>query len=209
MSDKPKPEKPAKGGKLKTILFALVGLLVIGGGGAAAGYFIAGSGAAAAHAPDPDVPQLVPRAGADGAAHVAPPAGPAGAPAGPAGSQAAAGAPAGGEPRIDTSQYTATYHTIETPFTSNLNESDAFVQMSLGVATYYDSRVIENVVAHEPAIRSAVLMQLAAADEVMLASPQGRQQLQRDLTRAINATLRERTGFGGIDNIYFTSFVVQ
>ncbi len=202
MSDKPKPEKPAKGGKLKTILFALVGLLVIGGGGAAAGYFIAGSGTASAHAPDPDVPQLVLRAGADGEAHAAPPAA-------PAGGLAAAGAPAGGEPRIDTSQYTATYHTIETPFTSNLNESDAFVQMSLGVATYYDSRVIENVVAHEPAIRSAVLMQLAAADEVMLASPQGRQQLQRDLTRAINATLRERTGFGGIDNIYFTSFVVQ
>lgn len=205
MSDKPKPEKPAKGGKLKMILVAVVGLLVIGGGGAAAGYFIAGSDAAAAHAPDPDVPQLVPRAGAEGAAHAAPPAGPADS----AGSRAAAGAPAGGEPRIDTSQYTATYHTIETPFTSNLNESDAFVQMSLGVATYYDSRVIENVVAHEPAIRSAVLMQLAAADEVMLASPQGRQQLQRDLTRAINATLRERTGFGGIDNIYFTSFVVQ
>lgn len=205
MSDKPKPEKPAKGGKLKMILVAVVGLLVIGGGGAAAGYFIAGSGAAAAHAPDPDVPQLVPRAGAEGAAHAAPPA----EPAGRAGSRAGAGALAGGEPRIDTSQYTATYHTIETPFTSNLNESDAFVQMSLGVATYYDSRVIENVVAHEPAIRSAVLMQLAAADEVMLASPQGRQQLQRDLTRAINATLRERTGFGGIDNIYFTSFVVQ
>jgi flagellar FliL protein len=52
-------------------------------------------------------------------------------------------------------------------------------------------------------------MQLAAADEALVASPAGRQQLQRDLTRVINQVLRERTGFGGIDNVYFTSFVVQ
>lgn len=198
MSDKAKPEKPPKKGKLKVILMGLGALLIIGGGGAAAGFFLAGS-SAGAHAPEPDVPKLVPREGAHGAAAPAPAA-----PGGHGESPAH-----GGEPRIDPTQYTATYHSIEAPFTSNLNESAAFVQLSIGVSTYYDARVVDAVKAHEPAIRSAVLMQLAAADEVLVASPAGRQQLQRDLTRVINEVLRERTGFGGIDNVYFTSFVVQ
>jgi flagellar protein FliL len=193
MSDKAKPEKPAKGGKVKKLVIGLLAIAVLGGGGAAVGYFIAGSGAAA-HEPDPNQPQLVPREGVEADAHAAPPP---------------AAGPGGGEPRIDPTRYTASYHTLENPFTSNLNNSDAFVQLSLGVSTYYDVRVIDAVKAHEPAIRSAVLMQLAAADDLMLASPQGRQQLQRDLTRVVNQVLRERTGFGGIDNVYFTSFVVQ
>jgi flagellar FliL protein len=33
--------------------------------------------------------------------------------------------------------------------------------------------------------------------------------LQQDLKGAINATLKQRTGFGGIDNVYFTTMVVQ
>lgn len=196
MSDKTKAEKPPKKGKLKMILLGLVGLLVIGGGGAAAGFFIAGQ-SAGAHAPDPDMPQLVPREGAEDE----------GAPPAPPGNgESRAG---GGEARIDPTRYTATYHSIEAPFTSNLADSAAFVQLSIGVSTYYDTRVIDAVKAHEPAIRSAVLMQLSAADEAIVATPAGREQLQRDLTQVINRVLRERTGFGGIDNVYFTSFVVQ
>ncbi len=197
MTDKAKPEKPAKKGKLKPILIGLVALLVIGGGGAAAGFFLAGT-SADAHAADPDVPQLVPREGAHEET------------AAPAASGGHGESPAtGAEPRVDPTRYTATYHSIEAPFTSNLNESTAFVQMAIGVSTYYDARVVDAVKAHEPAIRSAVLMQLAATDEALIANSAGRQQLQRDLTRVINQVLREKTGFGGIDNVYFTSFVVQ
>ncbi len=205
---------PKKGGKLKLIGIATAGLLLIGGGGAAAGYWIAGN-AAAGHGEDAgaDRPQLVPR---DGEAH---------APAAPAsGGRHGAAAPAastahgtggngsgthGDGPPEDRSRFTATYHTIETPFTSNLAESDSFVQLQLGIATYYDGRVIDNLRTHEVAVRSAVLMALAQQDADLVASAAGREMLQQTLTRAINETLREKTGFGGIDNVYFTSFVVQ
>ena len=197
MSDKAKADKPPKKGKMKVVMLALVALLVIGGGGAAAGFFIAGQ-SAGAHEPDPDVPQLVPRGGEEGDAPPPP----------PPGEHGESGA-AGAEPRVDPTRYTATYHSIEAPFTSNLADSASFVQLSLGVSTYYDARVIDAVKAHEPAIRSAVLMQLSGADEAIVTTPAGRQLLQRDLTRVINGVLRERTGFGGIDNVYFTSFVVQ
>jgi len=33
--------------------------------------------------------------------------------------------------------------------------------------------------------------------------------LQRDLTQAINDVLRQKEGFGGIDNVYFTNLVIQ
>jgi flagellar FliL protein len=54
-----------------------------------------------------------------------------------------------------------------------------------------------------------VLLQLAEQDPMTLSTPQGKAALQRTLTDAMNRTLRERTGFGGIDNVYFTSLVVQ
>ena len=34
-------------------------------------------------------------------------------------------------------------------------------------------------------------------------------QLQARLVKAINATLEQKEGFGGVGNVYFTSFVVQ
>jgi flagellar FliL protein len=37
----------------------------------------------------------------------------------------------------------------------------------------------------------------------------GKRQLQARLVKAINATLQQKEGFGGVGNVYFTSFVVQ
>lgn len=197
MSDKDKPTDaaPAKPkGKLKKLMLPLVAVLVLGGGGAAAGYFLGmGSSADTAHA-DPDAPQLVPKSG-DHA------------------ESAESGKAEDGKPEpahaIDKSRFEATYYPVETPFTSNLKDSDAFVQVSLGVSTYYDARVTDAVKAHEMALRSAILLRLSEQDELVLATPQGKAMLQKDLTQVVNQVLRERTGFGGIDNVYFTAFVVQ
>ena len=38
---------------------------------------------------------------------------------------------------------------------------------------------------------------------------EGKKQLQKRLTDTINATLKQKEGFGGISNTYFTTFVVQ
>ncbi|WP_333917165.1 flagellar basal body-associated FliL family protein [Sphingomonas sp. LR60] len=37
----------------------------------------------------------------------------------------------------------------------------------------------------------------------------GKAQLQKRLVATINQVLREKEGFGGISNVYFTTFVVQ
>ena len=46
-------------------------------------------------------------------------------------------------------------------------------------------------------------------DSFTISTPEGKLKLQQELKGAINSTLKQRTGFGGIDNVYFTSLVVQ
>jgi flagellar FliL protein len=52
-------------------------------------------------------------------------------------------------------------------------------------------------------------MVLSDQQAEVLATPAGKQMLQRRLTQAINGVLREKEGFGGIDNVYFNNLVVQ
>ncbi|MBL0914478.1 MAG: flagellar basal body-associated FliL family protein, partial [Sphingopyxis sp.] len=73
----------------------------------------------------------------------------------------------------------------------------------------YDGKVITNIKRQQVPIRSAVLMVLAEQDPALLSTSQGKQLLQRQLTNAINDVLREKEGFGGVDNVYFTSLVIQ
>ncbi|MFD2500549.1 flagellar basal body-associated protein FliL [Rhizorhabdus histidinilytica] len=79
----------------------------------------------------------------------------------------------------------------------------------MGVSTYYDQKVLDNLKDNEMPIRSAILMVMAQQDSFTISTPEGKVKLQKDLKTAINDVLRQRTGFGGIDNVYFTSMVVQ
>lgn len=189
-----------KGGAMKWILLGTGAVLLIGGGvggglyASSAGLF---GGAKAEDAAQSDTPRLVPkseevRAKAEGED-----------------SEDGAGkgmkTPEGG----GGDKYASTYYQLEKEFTSNLRESVHFIQVGLAVSTPYDNRVIENLKTHEMAVRSAVLLALGetAEDEVFTAD--GKRKLQKRLTVAINGVLKEKEGFGGIGNVYFTNFIVQ
>lgn len=193
MSDDTKPQPPKQKGKLKTIVMIALGGLLLIGGGVGAGLYAAGAGlAGGAHQEpeDPNRPKLVPRADAHEFAH-----------ADTKGRRL--------EEVIDPGKYKASYYDLAQNFTSNLRDSDGFMQVSLGVSTYYDQRVIDRVKTHEMAIRSAVLMTLADQDAFVIATPQGKKELQNKLKKAINDVLIEKEGFGGIDDVYFTNFIIQ
>lgn len=110
---------------------------------------------------------------------------------------------------VDPKRYEVTYFAMEQPFTANLADGSGFAQVGLSLATYYDGRVIANIKRQLVPIRSAVLMILSVQEAAVLSTPEGRQSLQRQLTRAINQVLREKEGFGGIDSVYFTNLVIQ
>lgn len=183
--------KPPKKKRLKPILIGTIAVLLVGGGSAgAAVYFTGGLHPAGAEAVDEDLPKLVARDDADADAVTR-----------------ATRAPEQGRP--DPELFKLTYIPIEENFTSNLSGGTAFVQVGLALSTYYDERVPANVEHHLLAIRSAVLVSLAEQDAQALATTAGKQALRVTLTRTINDVLREREGFGGIDDVQFTAFVMQ
>ena len=191
MSDtKAKDEKPKtkQKGKVKKLLLASGLIAVLGGGGAAGGFYAAGMVGGEHEEPeDPNKPKIILKDGTEMSEKEA--------------KQSL--------PKESASDFKITYHQIEQPFTSNLSDSDSFAQLSLAVSTYYDERVFENVVNHEVAIRSAVLMELGQQNAVDLEQPEGKLRLKRKLRDIINETLKEKAGFGGIEDVYFTNMVIQ
>ena len=111
--------------------------------------------------------------------------------------------------RPDPRVFRTTYIPLEGNFTSNLRGGDNFVQVGLGLSTFYDDHVKENVERNMMAIRSAVILALSEADPVEITTLSGKEALKEALKNAINRVLTNREGFGGIDDVYFTSFVTQ
>lgn len=107
------------------------------------------------------------------------------------------------------SEYKTTYFSFTEDFTSNLKNSDALVQMSLACSTRRDGRVLMWLKKHELAVRSAMLNVIADTPEDDIASLEGKERMQKRLTAAINQVLTKEEGFGGIDEVYFKSFIVQ
>ena len=110
---------------------------------------------------------------------------------------------------VDPRKYEVTYVNLEQSFTANLADGAGFVQVGLSLSTYYDGKVVQNIQRQSVPIRSAILMVLSQQDAQALSTPQGKQMLQRDLTAAINQVLRQKEGFGGVDNVYFSNLVIQ
>ncbi|MCX7865042.1 MAG: flagellar basal body-associated FliL family protein [Novosphingobium sp.] len=107
------------------------------------------------------------------------------------------------------SKYRTSYYSFAEDFTSNLKHSDALIQVSLAASTRRDGRVLMWMRKHELAIRSALLAILADTPEEDVYTLEGKQRLQARLTRAINQVLVRNEGFGGVDAVYFRSFVIQ
>lgn len=107
------------------------------------------------------------------------------------------------------SEYRTAYYSFSEEFTSNLKNSDALLQLALAASTQRDGRVLMWLKEHELAIRSQILVVLADTPEEDVYTLEGKERLQKRLTQAINHVLQEEEGFGGIDNVYFRSFIVQ
>lgn len=107
------------------------------------------------------------------------------------------------------SEFRTVYYNFPEDFTSNLKNTDALLQVNVSASTRRDYRVVLWMKKHELAIRSALLIAIADTPEEDVISPEGKGRLQKRLTAAINKVLTENEGFGGVDNVYFKTFIVQ
>lgn len=190
--DTPAAEPKKKGGKKKLILI-VVGAIVLAGGGVAGGMVAAGMGMGGAHAKGPQVDPAAPRLVVRDHESANP---------------ADAFKPVGSF-QPDPRRYKPNYYTMEQNFTSNLRDTDGIVQLALGMSTFYDSKVTDALKDNDMPLRSAALGVLANQDAFVLETPEGKQQLQIKLKDAMNKVLVDKTGYGGIDSVYFTSFIIQ
>ena len=105
--------------------------------------------------------------------------------------------------------FTTTYYEFPGNFTANLKGSKKFLQLSVGVSTQYDEQVMVNVESHQLALRSEILTIMSEFSSEDIAGKEGKYNLAEALKDGINEVLMKVEGFGGIENVHFTSFVVQ
>ena len=105
--------------------------------------------------------------------------------------------------------FVTSYYTFADNFTTNLNKSKQFLQVSVGVSTQYDETVIENVEKHQMALRSEVLGVIGTYSVDDIDGKIGRDNLANSIKDAINVKLVDLEGFGGVEGVHFTSFVLQ
>jgi flagellar FliL protein len=81
--------------------------------------------------------------------------------------------------------------------------------VQLAVMTHYDTRVFDNIKKHEFALRSAMLDIMRQSTEAEASKPEFRKEMAVKLKDVMNAMLEEYEDFGGIEEVMFTSFVMQ
>lgn len=106
-------------------------------------------------------------------------------------------------------EFATTYYDFPGNFTANLRNSRHFLQVQIAVSTQYDEQVIANVKAHEPAIRGAVIATLSDSTDDDIVGVEAKARLAERVRDAINAVLENKTRFGGVEDVHFTSFVTQ
>tara|TARA_B110000305_G_scaffold30214_1_gene28693 strand:+ start:165 stop:740 length:576 start_codon:yes stop_codon:yes gene_type:complete len=118
-----------------------------------------------------------------------------------------------GEPQLlelpDTNRLDTLYHQFGQAFVVNVSNSRKVMQLNLTLSTHYDQMVVDNVIKHELAVRSAILDHLSFVTEEQTLEVGFRQRMGDELALVVNSELERNEGFGGIERILFTEFLMQ
>lgn len=180
--------RPKRGGGLLRIIGLLFGAILFAAGGFAAGWFYFSR----AESPVTEALRLIER-GELTATEAGDATGP----------QKVA------RPIPETEAFVTSYYTFEEPLTTNPAGSRRFLQVGITISTQYDATVMTNVDTHKAAIRSDMLAVVGSMTEEQIAGREGREALAMALRDAINERLMQLEGFGGVEGVFFTSFVLQ
>jgi flagellar FliL protein len=96
------------------------------------------------------------------------------------------------------------------PFTVNLQQEagDQYLQIAMTVQVA-DDKQSEEIKVYLPQIRSRVLMVLSSKKASEINTPDGKKQLADDIITAIKKPFSERGKPQKVNDVFFTSFVIQ
>ena len=191
MADEEVEEKKSKGGLLKIILFVVGGIVLIAVG-LGVGYFVFGSSQ-----PDPseEIETIIERKMEEAAAAAA--------------ADDNSSLKKVSKETPEQENFVTIYYEFPGTFTTNLRGSRKMLQVGIGVSTQYDDTVMMNVESHELALRSTVLGVLSEFAEEEIEGTNGKAALASALKEGINNKLILLENFGGIQEVLFTSFVLN
>jgi flagellar FliL protein len=109
----------------------------------------------------------------------------------------------------EATRFEKNYFQVEKELMTNITGSKKVMVVQIAVMTHYDSRVFDNIKKHEFALRSAMLDLMRQTTEAEANKPEFRKELAIKLKDTMNALLEEYEDFGGIEEVMFTSFVMQ
>tara|TARA_R110002072_G_scaffold45422_6_gene126351 strand:+ start:2071 stop:2439 length:369 start_codon:yes stop_codon:yes gene_type:complete len=106
----------------------------------------------------------------------------------------------------------AQYYALKPSFVANFGETTAkrlkFIKADISIMAY-SGAAIAAVMEHNSLIRHQVVMSLSEQSEASLATTEGQESLRLGILEKVKAVLKEETGKEHIDDLLFTSFVVQ
>ena len=213
-----KPKKP-----ILLIILGVVGVIVLVAGTVVATLFLSGAfnpkppsaqeleaaAAAGADGPGPSKEDCLPKLKEKGEAK-----GDAKPGAKDGGKDAKADCPKGAPGKVaksspELTRFEKTYMQIDREFLVNLSGSKKVMSVQMAVMTHYDDRVFENIKRHDFALRSAVMDVMRMTTEADLVKPEFRKELALKIRDVMNTLLEKFEDFGGIEDVFFTNFIVQ
>ncbi len=104
------------------------------------------------------------------------------------------------------------YVPLDPPFVVNFNsgtDTDVrFLQVSVELGTR-DPAVADSIKEHRPAIRNNLVMLFSSQDPQALNTRDGKEKLRDETLSEVQKVLKRETGSPGVENVFFTSFVMQ
>ena len=109
----------------------------------------------------------------------------------------------------EATRFEKNYLQLDKELMTNITGSKKVMVVQVALMTHYDTRVFDNVKKHEFALRSAMLDVMRQTTEAEVTKPDFRKELATKLKDVMNELLEKFEDFGGVEDVFFTSFVMQ
>lgn len=102
------------------------------------------------------------------------------------------------------------YYKFDPPFVVNFQgpTGNRFLQVTIELMTY-DPDVVPAIEQHMPVIRNNLVFLLSSVNYDQISTLEGKQKLRADCLTEIQRILKEKIGKPGVEEVYFTSLVMQ
>jgi len=105
---------------------------------------------------------------------------------------------------------TPIYYKLDPPFVVNFQGQNGsrFLQVTIELMTY-DPDVVPALEQHMPVIRNNLVFLLSSINSDQISTLEGKQKLRADTLAEIQRVLKDKIGKPGVEEVYFTSIVMQ